>query len=343
MVLGDLPEVDMAATALEVAAAHGWPVLAEPFGARAATPAAASTLLPHGPLVLLNDELVGSAPPQRVLTVGRNTLHREVSALTRRPDVVVEQVTASARWSDPSHQAARVYRWADFVQSAHEPADPAWTHRWLEAGEDLTRRLAALATEEMCGVNVAATVLQAVTGSDTVVLGSSNVPRDVSLADTGGEAGRTVVGNRGLAGIDGTVSTAVGVALASSGRVLALMGDLTFQHDANGMLIGPWEPQPDVTVVVCNDDGGGIFATLEYGAPEHSAVFRRLFATPTQTSIGMLCAAHGVPHVAVGSLDELRAVLRAPSTGLRVVEVPVDPVVDRRERSAWRSGASRPH
>ena len=90
-----------------------------------------------------------------------------------------------------------------------------------------------------------------------------------------------VLANRGASGIDGTVSTAIGAALAHAGRpAYALMGDLTFLHDSTGLVIGPAEPRPDLTLVVVNDDGGGLFTLLEQGAPEHAEVFDRGFGTP---------------------------------------------------------------
>ena len=104
-----------------------------------------------------------------------------------------------------------------------------------------------------------------------------------------------VVASRGLAGIDGCVSTAAGLALAGDRPAYALMGDLTFLHDANGLLIGPHEPQPDLTVVVTNDDGGGIFTLLEPGEPERAADFERVFGTPTGTDLAALCARTGCP------------------------------------------------
>ena len=94
-----------------------------------------------------------------------------------------------------------------------------------------------------------------------------------------------MVASRGLAGIDGCVSTAPGIALAApdGSATYALMGDLTFLHDQGGLLIGPHEPRPDLTVVVPNDDGGGIFTLLEPGEPERAATFERIFGTPTGT------------------------------------------------------------
>jgi 2-succinyl-5-enolpyruvyl-6-hydroxy-3-cyclohexene-1-carboxylate synthase len=155
-------------------------------------------------------------------------------------------------------------------------------------------------------------------------LGSSSVVRDVDLV--GERLPTHVLANRGVSGIDGTVSAAVGAALAR-GRAddlptYAVMGDLTFLHDSNGLVIGPEEPRPDLCIVVLNDDGGGIFALLEQGAPEHAAVFERVFGTPHGTDLAALCAATGTPHERVG-LGDLEAVL-APQKGLRVVEIAVD-------------------
>ncbi|MFB9732850.1 2-succinyl-5-enolpyruvyl-6-hydroxy-3-cyclohexene-1-carboxylic-acid synthase, partial [Ornithinimicrobium kibberense] len=141
-----------------------------------------------------------------------------------------------------------------------------------------------------------------------------------------------VVAGRGLAGIDGTVSTAVGVGLAGvgGGRTVALLGDLTFLHDANGLLVGPDEPRPDLTVVVVNDDGGGIFSTLEYGDPARAgtagsrAATERLFGTPHGTDLEALCAAHRVEHHRVGTTEALADLLGRPASGIRVLEVPVD-------------------
>ena len=99
-----------------------------------------------------------------------------------------------------------------------------------------------------------------------------------------------------------------------------LVGDLTFLHGSNGLLVGPGEPRPDLTVVVANDDGGAIFATLEQGDPAHADPFERVFATPTRADLGALCAGYGVPHRRVDPAG-LAAALASPSPGLEVVEV----------------------
>ena len=116
--------------------------------------------------------------------------------------------------------------------------------------------------------------------------------------DVGGR--RKVIANRGLSGIDGTVSTAIGAALGrpSSSRALALVGDVTFLHDMTALVLGPDEPRPDLTIVVVNDDGGSIFAMLEQGDPAYADRFDRLFGTPHGVDLAALCAATRTPALA---------------------------------------------
>lgn len=142
----------------------------------------------------------------------------------------------------------------------------------------------------------------------------------VARYEVGGR--RKVIANRGLAGIDGTVSSAIGAALGRphSTRALALMGDVTFLHDTTGLVLGPGEAEPDLTIVVVNDDGGSIFAMLEQGAPEFAASYDKLFGTPHGVDIAALCAATRTPHVRVTALPQLDQVLGSPNGGIEVVE-----------------------
>ena len=337
VVVGDLPEPEQAATAVAWAAGRGYPVVAEPFGSHGR-----SDVLPHGPVLLAATDWVDGHAPARVVTVGRITLSRTVGALLRRPGMRVETVSAASAWTDPSHVVAAVHD-VDALTSVG-PADGAadggsWATEWRAAADTVAAAVAALDLDWTAGPRLAACLVAALPAGATLFVGSSNAARDVDA----GAAPRTdplrVVGSRGLAGIDGCVSTAVGLALAGGGPTFALMGDLTFLHDANGLAIGPGEPRPDLTIVVVNDGGGGIFSTLEYGDPERAANFPRVFGTPTGTDFAALCAAHGVPHTLVGSADALTAEVAVAPRGLRVVEVRVDP--RHREVSAALAQAAR--
>ncbi|MGB5952950.1 MAG: 2-succinyl-5-enolpyruvyl-6-hydroxy-3-cyclohexene-1-carboxylic-acid synthase [Ornithinimicrobium sp.] len=342
MVLGDLPDPAMAAHALVLAHRQRWPVIAEPFGQRPAEDAALP--LPHGPLLLADTALVDRYLPQRLIIVGRHTLHRDIAALARRTHMIVEQVSAVEQWSDPAHVVSRVYSWAEFLDMPLRENDTEWAQAWSDAAQELARRMheTAVLRGDTAGVSIASTVLRALGSGDTLVLGSSNTPRDLNLADPEACSRPLIVGNRGLSGIDGTVSCAVGAALADggSGRVVALMGDLTFEHDINGLLIGPDEPRPNLTIVVNNDRGGGIFATLEYGKPEHAGQLDRLFTTQTGVDIGVVCHGYGVRHSRAETLGALRDALAERPNGLTVIEVVVDSATDQRARRELRAIAA---
>jgi 2-succinyl-5-enolpyruvyl-6-hydroxy-3-cyclohexene-1-carboxylate synthase len=267
------------------------------------------------------EEFVATHKPEQVLCIGRPTVFRQVQRLISDPDVEVLMVRPDSDWPAPAHNVRQVGQWFD---EPSKPADPEWLARWQRADAAAKATVAGVLAEEPwpSGLRLAAELVTALPPESLLVVGSSNPTRDVALA--GGLRPDVLVHrNRGVAGIDGTVSTAIGAATVHRGPSYALIGDLTFLHDANGLLTGPAERRPDLTIVVLNDDGGGIFSLLEQGAPEHSHSFERVFGTPHGADLGALCAGYRVPHVAAETITEFRAALR-PVPGLRVVEVRVD-------------------
>lgn len=322
VVVGHTRDPALGERAAAWAAERGHPLVAEPFGGAVVRAEA----VPHGPLLLTATSWLDAHAPDRVVVVGRPTLSRAVGALLRRPGLVVEVVSEGGQWPDPSHVVCAVH--PPRALRLGGPTTPDDDHGWGESWRTAARRLAdAVAAQPFpwpSGLAVASAVVDGLPGDAVLVLGSSNPVRDLDLAVAGPIADE-VLANRGLAGIDGVVSTAVGSALATSERpAFALLGDLTFLHDTNGLLIGPDEPTPDLTVVVVNDDGGGIFTTLEPGAPEQAADFERVFGTPTGTDVAALCRAHGIRHDLVDSRADLTAAVAQPQHGIRVVEVRVD-------------------
>jgi 2-succinyl-5-enolpyruvyl-6-hydroxy-3-cyclohexene-1-carboxylate synthase len=148
-----------------------------------------------------------------------------------------------------------------------------------------------------------------------------------------------VLANRGVAGIDGTVSTAVGAALAHGGRAVALMGDLTFLHDLQGLLTGDGEVRPDLTVVVPDNDGGGIFAQLEPGGPAYVRDYRRVFGTPHGRDLVGVARAMGWEATPVTSAADLPAALALG--GPRVVVVRTDQRAEADLAASLRDAATR--
>ncbi|MEE2034497.1 2-succinyl-5-enolpyruvyl-6-hydroxy-3-cyclohexene-1-carboxylic-acid synthase [Rhodococcus chondri] len=263
--------------------------------------------------------------PRQALITGRPTLHRPVSKLLADPSVAVYALTTGPRWPDVSGNVLATGTRA-VVSGA---ADDAWLERCrqLSAHTDKAVRAQLDLHPKATGLHVAAVVTDALREGDQLLLGASNPVRDTALVSYP-KPGVKVLSNRGVAGIDGTVSTAVGAALAyEQGRTIALLGDLTFLHDAAGLLIGTPEPRPrDLTIVVANDDGGGIFELLEQGDPQYAGVFERVFGTPHGMDLAALCAAYRVSHSRV-DLEGLATALAdrsLPPGGVRVVEVTTD-------------------
>jgi len=325
VLLGDLPDPAMASVVTNLAGASGWPIVAEPFGGHDRR-----DLVPHGPLLLTADRWVAEHRPDRVLVVGRLTLSRAVGGLLRNPAVTVEIVAAHMVWSDAAHVAQAVYPFEALTATITDgrQVDEQWAREWTDAGELVAKSAASFIGQTWpSGLAIASTILAELPLGATLFVGSSNSARDVDLAMSplARSTPLTVVASRGLAGIDGCVSTAIGVALAEPRTpAYALMGDLTFLHDSNGLLIGPHEPRPDLTIVVTNDDGGGIFTLLEPGEPDRAADYERIFGTPTGTSIADICRAHGVAHALASTAAELSSAIDQLPDGLRVVEVPAD-------------------
>jgi len=305
--------------ARQLAEAGGWPVFAEPSsGSRTGENAIRAYRL------LLDTELGRSI--ERAVVFGHPTLTRPVSRLLVRENVSVLQGPVAGVWPAPAYPVAG--RFHSKPTAVGEP-DLAWLDAWREADRSVSRQVDALLAErgELTPYGVAGAVSRALPPGGQLVVGPSNPIRDLDLMAVPYEVGgrRKVIANRGLAGIDGVVSTAIGAALgrAHSSRTIALMGDITFLHDSNGLILGPDEPRPDLTVVVVNDDGGAIFATLEQGADEYAASFERLFATPHGVSLEQLCAATRTPHWRVASLPELEQALASPNGGIEVIEAVV--------------------
>ncbi|AKK26049.1 2-succinyl-5-enolpyruvyl-6-hydroxy-3-cyclohexene-1-carboxylic-acid synthase [Mycobacterium sp. EPa45] len=259
--------------------------------------------------------------PRQVIMLGRPTLHRPVSTLLADPSVPVYALTTGPRWPDVSGNSAATGTRAETTGTP----DPAWLQRCAEVNAhtmDAVRQQLA-AHPLTTGLHVAAAVADAMRPGDQLVLGASNPVRDAALVGLNTE-GIKVRSNRGVAGIDGTVSTIIGAALAHTGRTIGLIGDLTFVHDSSGLLIGPTEPTPkNLTIVVSNDNGGGIFELLEQGDPRFSDVSSRIFGTPHDVDVGALCRAYHIDARQI-EVDELSGALAETHEGMRVLEVKAD-------------------
>ncbi|TFV55185.1 2-succinyl-5-enolpyruvyl-6-hydroxy-3-cyclohexene-1-carboxylic-acid synthase [Geodermatophilus sp. DF01-2] len=328
VVVGDAPPA-LGRAAAELAQAQRWPVVAEPSSGAWAESVRGGALLLGAPGWL------AAHRPDRVLVVGRPTLSRPVSALLADPAVRVETVAAAPRWAD----AGRSTSWVGALPVPGTPADPAWRAAWCAAASRVGTAVDGLldAAPGLTAGLLARDLVAGLSDGALLVLGSSTPVRDVDRLAVP-RNGLTVLANRGVAGIDGTVSTAVGAALAHGGPAFALLGDLTFLHDLQGLLVGEGERRPDLTLVVPDNDGGGIFAQLEPGQPRYEAGYRRVFGTPHGRDLVAVAEALGWPALRVAGPSGLADAVVAG--GPRVVVVGTDQRAEAELAAALRSAAA---
>lgn len=337
----------------ELARAGGWPLIAE-----------ASSRAHFGPNLVVAYRRLLREPEfggrvQRAIVFGHPTLSREVPALLKRDDV---EVVVVAPVGEEVYDPARSARIVASVEAGSLDEDArAWVGRWVFASRTLLEEDAqasadhvapdveagrshspeqrlAFAKTELAAVRAPVTRRMLVEAlwrftwpHDRLVLGASRLIRDLDAVVPGKKI--RVHANRGLAGIDGTIATAIGIALAAqpapgasphgqgTGATRVLLGDLALLHDVGALLFGEGERRPTIQVVVGNDGGGTIFDSLEVAATAPADAMRRVLTTPQPVDVAALAAAYGWDYRRVETRGELDQALSAPPAGTSIVEV----------------------
>ncbi|MBN9223956.1 MAG: 2-succinyl-5-enolpyruvyl-6-hydroxy-3-cyclohexene-1-carboxylic-acid synthase [Microbacterium sp. SCN 70-27] len=330
---------DASGAAEALAHAGGWPLVAEivsgsRFGRN----------LVHGYRALLSDPDLGGRV-ERVIVFGHPTLSREVNALLSRDDVDVLAVRGPGEPLNLNGATTAV----DAVVAAVGDMDRAWFGAWMQASRAASVDLSPAAPdlhglasteprERLDAINAEMDVIRAPLDRPTLVdaVWRATWPHDrllfassrlVRVADQllGGKK-VAVHANRGLAGIDGTIATGLGIAIASQssgapGVTRVLIGDLAFLHDVGALLLPAGEARPRIQVIVGNDGGGTIFDGLEVAQTAAPAAMERVLYTPHAARLAQLAAAYGWEHVAPTTRTELDQALTSPVTGPQVIEV----------------------
>jgi 2-succinyl-5-enolpyruvyl-6-hydroxy-3-cyclohexene-1-carboxylate synthase len=323
---------------LELGRVLGWPVLAEPTsGVRV------PGTLSAGIALLGDDAFRRNHRPEIVVQFGAAPTSRPALALVRESERLLI-VDPDDLVADPHRRAERrlVVEAGRLAAAAADRlerrVDTDWVHRWREADAAARRTVDDLIDgwQEPFEGRVARDVAEDAPDASTLVVGSSMPVRDLDLFMVP-RARLRVLANRGASGIDGFVSTALGVA-ASGAPSTALCGDLTLLHDAGSLL---WNARrgPEVVFVVPNNDGGGIFSLLEQRSlPE----LDELFTTPHGIDLAAVCAAAGAGHRRVDrAADLIQAIGRARELGgVQVVEVAVDRELSVRRRAEVRQAVT---
>lgn len=326
-----------------LAAALGWPVLADALSPARLQSGGAGTVVAAYDAILRDPRAAGALRPEIVVILGEVPTSKALRAWLASVDAETVYVTAKSDNRDSLH--ARACTWVVNPESvealpfAFEPASREWTAAWTRAEAAAQAVLARVANEAAFEGAFTRVITETLTSAQALFVASSMPVRDLEYLAPVRTDGPRVLANRGANGIDGTLSTALGLAHGGVPAVL-LTGDLALLHDTNGFLVAA-KLKGSLTVVVINNNGGGIFGHLPVA--QFNPPFEEYWATPQQVDFSKLCAAYGIPHTGVATPGELRERLRSQvgEPGVRVIEVRTDRTKDAATRQRLFAEAAR--
>ena len=320
-----------------LARALRWPIVADPLSGLRAGEHDRSLVIDTVDVLVRDPAFAAAARPEVVLRFGAGMTSKPfnqwLAGLPQVHRIVIDDAEPStAGWRDPELQASEsiaaspeAFAIALAAALTDVAANDAWPSLWTQANRAAQEALRAAsdAIGEPFEGRAVLELAEALPDGATLVAGNSMPVRDIDsfFASTGKRI--RIVGTRGASGIDGVISTAVGAAAARTGPVALLIGDLSFLHDLNGL----WPVRRyglDLTILLVNNDGGGIFSFL----PQRSATptrFDAWWGTPHGLDLAPAVALHGGRHTVLGAggaADVIAAALRRP--GLDVLELRTD-------------------
>ncbi len=329
---GQAPRPPESARLIELAARLGWPIMADPrSGCRVEGTIAAA------------DSIVRSNPPtpDSIVLLGNPWLSRALG------EYVSKAAEAAARvvvvdpwrgWADPNRAATEFHHcatdpWLTAALDGASPCEPQWLVSWQTLEKKAQEAIAGVLGTGLNEPQVARAVHRYAGATGATIVVSASMPiRDLEWFATTESVPPRVLANRGANGIDGVVSTALGVAASEStpqgrpgpgpgtGRTIALLGDLAFLHDVSGLVNLPDVPG---TFVVVDNGGGGIFSFLPQASSIEPTQFERLFGTPPTSDIGAVARGFGLHVYDVTTLSELEPALAASTSAPALVRVMV--------------------
>jgi 2-succinyl-5-enolpyruvyl-6-hydroxy-3-cyclohexene-1-carboxylate synthase len=310
----------LGAAAAAFSAASGWPLLADPLSGARGTGAVA-----HYDALLRVPGFADAARPQAVLRVGDLPTSKPLRQWLAGLDAVQVLVDPDGAWQDPAQvcdlvlpqEPAALLR---ALAAQVVPGDPSWAGGWHAADARAAGALDGVLGEELSEPRVAAELGRSLPSDVTLVVAASMPVRDVETCFPARDDGPRVLANRGANGIDGTIATAYGVAAASDGPVVLLLGDVALAHDL-GSLVTARRIGVPLTIVLIDNGGGGIFDFLPVATQQDA--FETHVATPTGIDVAGIAQAFGLHHLEVGTVAEFRAAVDhgLTSDGTQLVHV----------------------
>ena len=324
---GDKPFADAVAL---LSRKLGWPVLSDALNPLRGHASEHPALICHYDQFLRRPETAAELAPTAVLQIGPLPTSKVLRGWLSGIDAVSFLLSDRPINTDPLHRIATpLYGEAHILADVltHQTADPNWIQAWGEAEAQAVTALDAKfeALDALFEGKVAWLLSRHLPVGTPTFIASSMSVRYAEYFWGAGNRRCPVYCNRGANGIDGTLGTALGVAHRGNPAVL-LTGDLAFLHDTNALLAAG-ELKGSLTVVLVNNNGGGIFEHLPIATME--APFEQYFATPQSVQLDKLCHAYGVAHQRVQDWPTfIDAIGSLPASGIRVIELPTDRKAD---------------
>ena len=301
LVIGDVAQSKYVAQLEQLAINAGYPIIWEPT----AQVQNCKNSLCHGALLLQT----GKTPtPEVVISAGQIGLSRSVLGLLKsaKQHIAIHLPSAGIDLPDPVLSADRII---DFVPEVKTFIDSNWFESWQvldkAAHEVINKNLSG---ETLTGPSAAVALWKQIPSEANLFISPSWPVRHIEMYGNARE-GLSTYGNRGVNGIDGLISSASGVALANNSRTYLLIGDIAFLHGMGGLNISQPNQIPDLTVVVLDNDGSGIFSQLEQGDQKYQKHFEQVFGTPHGKDLWVIAESLGVPAIRVTTQSELTSAL----------------------------------
>ncbi len=314
-----------------VASRFGYPVLADPLSQMRAGPHPQETVIDNYDLFLRDEGLAEALEPHIVVRFGAWPTSKPLTTFLERHRGARHVLVAEEGWSDPSHLSTDIVR-ADpslfchaLLRSPESESSTGWLSRWRTARR-LTREAVDAKLHEMDEPfeGKLFTELAELLPEGAVLFAGNSMPvRDMDAFLPSTSKSLRCLSNRGVNGIDGVVSTALGLSGAGGCRTVLVIGDISFYHDMNGLLAARRYGM-DVTIIVVNNDGGGIFSFLPQA--NYPEFFEEYLGTPHGLEFGPAAQLYGLSYSKVTSWEEFRSAVSASlsSHGTSIVEVPGD-------------------
>ena len=311
----------LATAAARFSAASGWPLLADPL-----SEARGAGAIAHYDALLRVPAFADAVRPAAVLRIGDLPTSKPLRQWLAGLDAIQVLVDPESAWQDPAQVCDLVVAQEPvalleaLTRAPSGRTDATWAAAWRSADERAGAALATVLGEELSEPRLALELGSTLPSEATLVVASSMPIRDAEAVFPARDGGPRVLSNRGANGIDGTIATAYGVAAASAGPVVLLLGDVAFAHDVGSLLTARRIGVP-LTIVLVDNGGGGIFDFLPVSGERDA--YETHVATPTGLDVAGVARAFGLHHLDVATLGELRAALDhgLTSDGTQLVHV----------------------